>query len=91
MPNGGQHFYTIAHCPNCNSMRLHMRQGQHLFDRWRCRKCRKKFFAPDWIELIYPRNSSGPPRWAIDDDWNKYENITGKPYLNNLKKQGMVK
>ena len=85
MPNGGQHYFTIAHCPNCGDMRIHMRDGWHLFERWQCRNCREKFFMPSWQEWEYPPNSNGPPKWAIDDSWNS---LPYKPYLSVLKREG---
>ncbi len=68
MPNGGQHFTEVAHCPWCTGMRIHKRHGFHILARWRCRKCHRTFGSPNWVRKIFPLGTQ-PPRWAITKEW----------------------
>lgn len=71
--NGGGHTAMIAQCPHCKSMRIHKRKGFKWFSKWRCRKCRRVFFSPNWKIWYYPTGS--PPRYAICKEEGWYDGV----------------
>jgi len=83
MPNGGELFYWVRVCPHCKSARIHLRKEFHLLARWRCRRCRKTFFAGKWQGRWVPNKGDPLKHWILGPDTlnppgNKVTHLLGR-------------